>query len=199
MPARGEEITMRTSTRLLTLFALATSAFLITAPTLARAAGNPEHFVGHLVNTMASARFTRPFILEINRYASEADARRLTSVLAARGPLGLRDDFWRSNAGYLSIGGGLGYPIAAAFAEDTPSGRTIRVLLDRPLGFFETQYYSRSYRYPFTVVELNVDKNGNGEGRFILAAHLQSHGAETLEVESLGVMPFRLLHLRATS
>jgi hypothetical protein len=192
-------MTMRTSTRLLTAIALATSVFLFTAPTLARAAGNPQRFVGHLIDTMASARFTRPFVLEIDRFASAADARRLTGVLAARGPLGLRDDFWRSNAGYLSIGGGLGYPVAAAFEQDTPSGRTIRVFLDRPLGFFETQYYSRSYRYPFTVVELNVDKNGNGEGRFILAANLQSRGAETLEVESLGVMPFRLLHLRATS
>ena len=193
---------MRSSSRLLSVFALAASAFLVTAPTAARAAAAPEpapeHFVGHLINTMASARFTRPFILEIDRYASAADAQRLTGVLAARGRLGLRDDLWKSNAGYLSVGGGLGYPIAAAFVEDTPAGRTIRVFLDRPLGFFETQYYFRSYRYPFTVIELTVDKDGNGEGRFILAANLRSRGADTLEVESLGAMPFRLLHVRAS-
>jgi hypothetical protein len=204
--ARGKEILMRTSSRLLSVFALAASAFLVTAPPAARAAAAPEpapepapeHFVGHLIDTMASARFTRPFILEIDRYASAAEAQRLTGVLAARGRLGLRDDLWKSNAGYLSVGGGLGYPIAAAFVEDTPAGRTIRVFLDRPLGFFETQYYFRSYRYPFTVIELTVDKDGNGEGRFILAANLQSRGADTLEVESLGAMPFRLLHVRAS-
>jgi hypothetical protein len=188
---------MRTSTRLLSIFALATSALLITAPTAARAAAGSEQFVGHLINTTASARFTRPFTLEIDRYGSQADAQRLTGVLAARGQLALRDELWRRNAGYLSIGGGLGYPIAAAFSEETPSGRTIRVFLDRPLGFLETQYFRRSYSYPFTVIELSLDKNGNGEGLFIAAAKLQWHG-DTLEVESLGVMPNRLLHVRAS-
>jgi hypothetical protein len=193
---------MRTTIRLLSVFALAMSAFSSAAPAAAQAAPaapaaqGSEHFVGHLVNTTASARSTSPFILEIDRYANQADAQQLTGTLAARGQLALRDQLWNSNAGYISIGGRLGYPIAAAFVVETPTGRTIRVLVDRPLGFFETQYYSRSFRYPFAVVELNLDKNGNGEGNFIAAARLQQRG-ETLEITSLGTMPFRLLHVRA--
>jgi hypothetical protein len=189
---------MRKTTRLLSVLALATFALSFSAPTAARAAQGSELFVGHLVNTMASARFASPFVLQIDRWATQGDAQRLTGVLAARGEYALREDLWKSQAGYVRVGGRIAYPIAAAFVEETPSGRTIRVLLDRPLGFFETQYYSRSYHYPFAVVELNLDRNGKGEGRFIAAAKLQVRG-DTLEIESLGPLPMRLLHVRASA
>jgi len=77
-------------------------------------------------------------------------------------------------------------------ANETPAGRTIHVVMNRVLSPFEVQYYTRSSRYPFAVIELNLDKNGRGDGRLIAAARLRWQG-DTLEIESLGNQPFRLL------
>jgi hypothetical protein len=193
---------MRTRTRLFSILELVMIGAAITAITAitANAAAGPaepsERFSGSLVNTVAGAHFSQPFILAVDRYASQSDVQRLTGILADRGAYSLRDELWKRTAGYLSVGGGLGRPIAAVFSQDTPTGRTIHVLMNRPLLAFETQYYTRSSKYPFTVVELNLDKNGQGSGRLIGAAKLQMHG-DTLEIESLGIQPIHLLAVRA--
>jgi hypothetical protein len=94
-------------------------------------------------------------------------------------------------------------------SQETANGRTLHVVLNRPLSLREVQYFSRSSKYPFTVLEfsrsskypftvleLNVDKNGKGDGRLLGAAKMQMHG-DTLEFESLGIQPIRLLAVRA--
>jgi hypothetical protein len=60
---------------------------------------------------------------------------------------------------------------------------------------FEVQYSTRSSKYPFSLIELTVDRNGHGEGRLIGAAKLRMRGNE-LSFESLGTQPLRLLDVR---
>jgi hypothetical protein len=188
----------RPRTRLSSIFQLAMAVAVTTAVAAGAAApaAPVERFSGSLVNTVAGARSSQPFILAVDRYASQSDVQRLTGILAEKGSYSLRDELWKRTAGYLSVGGGIGYPIAAVLSQDTPTGRTIHVLLNRPLFAFEAQYYTRSSKYPFTVVELNLDKNGQGSGRLIGAAKLQMRG-DTLEIESLGIQPIHLLAVRA--
>jgi hypothetical protein len=190
---------MRSRTRrlllIIELVLISAAATALAAAAAVEPAAQPEHFTGSLVNTMAGARFSQPFILSVDRFASDADLQRLAGILAARGPYFLRDELWKENAGYLRIGGRIGYPIAAVFAQETPAGRSLRVVLNRPLSSFEVAHYTRSSKYPFSVVELNLDKNGKGEGHFIAAAKMQLEG-KTLEIESLGVQPLRLLAVR---
>ena len=158
---------------------------------------HPDQFTGSLVNTVAGARSSQPFILSVDHYAGGAEVQYLTGLLAEKGPYSLRDELWKHSAGYLRIGGRLGYPVAAVLSQDTATGRKLTVVLNRPLSAFEVQYYARSSMYPFTVLELDLDQNGAGHGTLIGAARMRMRG-DTLEVQSLGVQPLRLLAVRAS-
>lgn len=192
---------MRTHIRQRAIFALA----LVSAMTTAVAAGaatapvepamHPEQFTGSLVNLERGARFSQPFLLDVDHYATESEAQHLMDVLTAKGPYSLRDELWKNQAGYLSIGGGIGFPVGAVFSQATPDGRIVRVLLNRRLGNFEVQSYARSSKYLFTVVELHLDKNGKGDGLLVGDAKMQFSG-DTLTVTSLGTLPVRLLAVR---
>jgi len=118
-------------------------------------------------------------------------------LLAEKGPYSLRDELWKHSAGYLRIGGRLGYPVAAVLSQDTATGRKLTVVLNRPLSAFEVQSYARSSMYPFSVLELDLDQNGEGHGTLIGAARMRMRG-DTLEVQSLGVQPLRLLAVRGS-
>jgi hypothetical protein len=188
---------MRTPTRLLMIPTLVMAAALGTAIAAGAVADHPDEYTGNMVNTMAGVRFNQPFVLSVGHYADNADVQRLTGTLAAKGQYSLRDDLWRQpSAGYLRVGGRLGYPVAAVLSQETATGRTLHVVLNRPLAAREVQYFTRSSKYPFTVLELNIDRNGKGEGHLLGAAKMQMNGA-TLEFESLGVQPVRLLAVRA--
>jgi hypothetical protein len=170
-----------------------------TAPAAASAAASahPDQFTGSLVNTVAGARFSQPFILSVDHYAGGAEVQYLTGLLAEKGPFSLRDELWKHSAGYLRIGGRIGYPVAAVLSQETATGRKLTVVLNRPLSAFEVQYYARSSMYPFSVLELELDQNGEGHGTLIGAARMRMRG-DTLEIQSLGVQPLRLLAVRAS-
>jgi len=170
-----------------------------TAPAAAAAAdaAHPDQFTGSLVNTVAGARFSQPFILSVDHYTGGAEVQHLTGLLAEKGPYSLRDELWKHSVGYLRIGGRLGVPVAAVLSQDTATGRKLTVVLNRPLSAFEVQYYARSSMYPFSVLELDLDQNGAGQGTLIGAARMRMLG-NTLEIQSLGVQPLRLLAVRAS-
>jgi hypothetical protein len=175
-------------------------AFLITlSASAASATSEPsreaERFTGSLVNTVAGAARSQPFVLTIARYASNAEVEQLTGVLAKSGAYPLRDAFWRVRAGTLSIGGGLGLPVSVAVRQETASGSKLYVFLNRPLSTREVAFGHRSAHYPFSVLELDLDQRGHGEGVLIAAARLRlEQGA--LDITSLGIQPLRLLAVR---
>src|SRR5579863_2916789 len=156
-----------------------------------------ERFTGNLVNLNAGARRSQPFTLTIDRYATQHDVDRFTGILAESGNMVLRDVLWRKHAGTLTIGGGIGYPVSFAIAQETPQGRRIRVFVDRPMSGFALTHGFRSSQYPFSVIELNVDGSGRAEGNFIGAARL-TYKRGTLEIKSLGPQPIRLVDIRTS-
>ncbi len=172
--------------------AVTAGAAMAGASTGGAAATQPERFTGNLVDTLATARDSRPFILSIDHVTDVSEIQRFNGVLTGQGLYHLRDELWKQNAGYLSIGGGLGYPVAAVLSQETPNGRLLRVVLNRPEWIREVQSYARSSKYPFTVLELKLDQNGKGDGLVIGAAKLQLQG-DDLQIKSLGSIPLRLL------
>jgi hypothetical protein len=188
---------MRASRKSVLIPVLVLAAAASTAIAAGAAAAHPDQFTGSLVNTAAGARSSRPFILSVDHYADEAEVQRLTGVLAEKGAYSLRDELWKHSAGYLSIGGRIGLPVAAVLSQETAAGRKLTVVLNRPLSAFEVQYFTRSSKYPFSVLELELDQNGQGEGKLIAAAKMRMRG-DTLTIESLGTQPLRLLAVRAS-
>jgi hypothetical protein len=186
---------MRSKARSSLILGLAALSLMASAAAAGAAAEHADQFTGNLVNTQASARSSQPFILGIDHYATSDDLQQLAAALRSKNRYAVRDELWKKSAGFLSIGGRLGYPVAEVFSFDTPAGRKLYAVIDRPMRQGEVQNGTRSSRYPFSVVELNIDRNGRGEGTFIAAAKLKVR-ADTLEVISLGVQPFRLLKVQ---
>lgn len=140
---------------------------------------------------------TAPVIIHLDHYSSDADVERLSGILAGKGPDALRDALWSQEVGYIRVGGGLGYPIAAARSRETPNGRVIRMMIDRPISQREVLNSTFSSDYPFSYIEINLDRSGKGEGQFFAAAKVSLKKDGTLTVESFSPQPLRLLSVQA--
>jgi hypothetical protein len=168
-------------------------ALLVTGALAAQLSG--EQLVGNLVNLTNGG--TAPVVIHIDHYTSDAEVANLKGILASKGPDALRDALWNLEAGYIRIGGGLGYPIAVARSKpDGKGGRLVRLMLDRPIAFRELANNTRSVDYPFTYLELNLDQAGNGEGKMIVAAKVTLTGENSVEIESLGTQPIKILQVK---
>ena len=140
---------------------------------------------------------TAPVVIHIDHYSSDAEVQRLAGILQKKGPDALRDALWDQEIGYIRIGGGLGYPIAAARSRPGDhGGRIVRLMIDRPISQREVIDNTRTVDYPFAYVEIKLDKAGKGEGQFYQAAKVSLNG-NTLDVESYNPQPLRLLSVRS--
>jgi hypothetical protein len=156
-----------------------------------------ERFTANLVDPAGTfGRFhsnTAPVTIHIDHYTSDVEVQQLTGILQQKGPDALRDALWDEEAGFIRIGGGLGYPIAAARSHPTDNGgRVIRLMLDRPISQREVINNTRTVDYPFGYIEIKLDASGKGEGQFYQAAKVAINGGK-LDVENYSPQPLRLL------
>lgn len=166
---------------------------------LSTAAFAETQLIGNLVAPAGSARRTgtAPVVIHIDHYTSDAETQRLAGVLQRKGPNALRDALWDQEAGYIRVGGGLGYPIAAARSHPMPDGGTlVRLMIDRPLSQREVINNLRTSDYPFSFVEIKLDRNGKGDGQFYQAAKVSLRG-DRLEVDNYSPQPLKLLGVHA--
>ena len=72
---------------------------------------------------------------------------------------------------------------SAALRDLNPDG-TERIVLvtDRPMSFWERRDGGRSTDYPFTVIELRLQPNGEGEGKVSVATRISVSRNERLVV-----------------
>jgi len=160
-----------------------------------RGEARADQFTANLVSLQGGG--AAQAVIHIDHYTSDQERNKLKSKLAAKGPDALRDDLWDLESGYIRIDGGLGYPIAVARSQPAANGgRVIRIMIDRPLSFRELASNARSADYPFSYIELHLDRNGKGEGTMIPAAKVTLSGGTT-DVEAFGPVPWRLLNVRA--
>ncbi len=136
-----------------------------------------------------------PILIYIEQYSSDEEVAKLRGILAEKGPEALSDALWDYEKGYIRIGGGLGYPIAAARTRDTDSGRVVRIMIDRAISFRELARNARSLDYPFSYIELTLDESGKGEGKMYAAAQVKLENGG-VEIESYTAQPLRLLNVQ---
>jgi len=90
--------------------------------------------------------------------------------------------------------GGVGYQIAYVRNIQTASGRTIRLLTDRPIGIGEAMNNTRSRDYDISIIELHLgaDKEKN-KGSLIPGARiLVNKKSKQIEIESYHASAWRL-------
>lgn len=89
------------------------------------------------------------------------------------------------------------------YASETPlpdGGRRIVMALDRTIGFWEAANRPRTIDYPFTFIQIQVDKNGEGEGKLSIATKVSfDKKKNAIELETYASEPLRLQGVRVKS
>ncbi len=157
-------------------------------------AARAERFTATLVNPERGG--TTPVVIGIEQYSTPAEIKKLSGILANKGPDALREALWDLEKGYIRVGSSLGYPIAVATSTPTANGRVIHLMMDRQISFREFASGARSLDYPFSYIEIKLGKDGKGEGQMFAAAKI-SLTAGTVDVENYNFVPLKLLNVRA--
>ena len=182
-------------------FAAVCLSALVAIPVAAQSnMAGPEKFTAFAVdvsNITPRAR-TTPVDITINRWSSDADRDRLLDILRTNGQGALLDALQKMPVvGYLTTPGSLRYDLHFARQRgEAEGGRAIFLLTDRYVGSWEAANRPRTIDYPFTLIKLQVDKDGNGDGNATIYTKITAKDAGTIELENYTNQPVTLNHVR---
>lgn len=139
-----------------------------------------------------------PINILVYSITPDEDVARLINIMKTGGQDALVDAFDKEpQRGRISPVGRLGNDLNYIRAIDTPKGRILRMVSNRNMSFMELTNAGRSTDYPFGILELVIGSDGKIEGTAIGGAKLEVKD-NTLEVESYGIQPLRLMNLKKT-
>jgi hypothetical protein len=156
----------------------------------------PEKFTAFAVdiNSTRAGAATSVVDITINRWSPDADRDRLLKVLQDKGQDGLLSDLQKLPVvGYMNTPGSLRYDIHFARERPDPEGgHTIFLMTDRRIPAWEAINRPRRFDYPFTLIQLKVDKDGNGVGKASVATKITQTKDGTIELEDFNNVPVML-------
>ncbi|HET7219442.1 MAG TPA: hypothetical protein VFJ02_15400 [Vicinamibacterales bacterium] len=199
MPLHSEEMTtMRTVLLPSLAFAsvIAAAGLLPAADVSAQKA--VERFTGFAIN-MNSGPSTATVDFTIERWSTNAERDKLLAILQEE------KDVYRANqkllstlqrmpkVGYIRTPERLAWDLR--FARQMPledGGRRIVLATDRPIGFREARNQPRTMDYPFTIVEVQLDKNDRGSGKILAGTKIYiDKKSNELVLENYAQQPIR--------
>jgi hypothetical protein len=130
----------------------------------------------------------------INKWSSEEEFNRLLAVFRNKGQDALLSELQDlPKVGYISTPGSLSYDLRFARQRSEPEGgRMIYLMTDRPIGGWEARNRPRTIDYPFTLIQLHVDKDGTGEGKASIYTKITETKDGTIELENYASQPVML-------
>ena len=184
----------------LILVAAAASAALLMPPALS-GQGQKEEFTGFAIN-MNSGPSTATVDFTIERWSTDEERNALLSILTeVKDPYKANAQLLTAlqrmpKAGYIRTTKTLAWDLRYAHQNTLEEGgRRIVVATDRPIGFREAANQTRTMDYPFTIVEIRLDKNDKGSGKILAGTRLLiEKGA--LVLENYGQQPIRFNEIR---
>jgi hypothetical protein len=186
-------ITDRIGTRIIGIaLALAGVAFLA-----AETVPQKEEFQAFAITPALNSMRTISSIMSISidRWSTETEMSELVEAFNARGQDGLLALLQNQpKVGYFRMPDRIGYALRYAFQQpDGQGGRRIVLATDRAMDFYEISNQDRSFSYPFTVIEIHLNKDNRGEGQISTAAKIiVSLDGKYFDVEDFGPLPVLL-------
>lgn len=136
--------------------------------------------------------------ISIDRWTTDAELADLVGAFNARGQDGLLDVLQKTpRIGYFRMPDSrtytIEYELHCAFQQpDDQGGRRIFLATDRAIRYFDVIEKFRTRNYPFTVVELRLNKDNRGEGTIAVNAKIiVSTGGKYFDLENYD--PLRVL------
>jgi hypothetical protein len=162
-----------------------------------------ESFTGFAIN-MNSGPSTATVDFTIERWSTDAERDKLLAILQEE------KDEYRANqklltalqklpkVGYIRTTRTLAWDLHYARQQPLPDGgRQIILGTDRPIGFAEARNQPRSMDYPFTIVEVRLDKNDRGEGKILFGTKIYiDKKTNNLVLENYAQQPVRFNEIK---
>jgi hypothetical protein len=190
------EVTMRSA------LAAVLAAGLAVAVPAAQSNMPREKFTAFAVDigTMAPRATASPVDITISRWSTDAERDRLLSIFRDKGQDALLDALQKLPVvGYINTPGSLKYDLHFAWQRpEAEGGRMVFLMTDRYIGAWEARNRPRTIDYPFTLIQLNVDKNGAGEGKASVYTRITEAKDGTIELENFSSQPVMLNQVRKT-
>jgi hypothetical protein len=162
--------------------------------------GERVRFVAFAINMgPGAARTSSTVDINIDRWSSEAERKALVTAFAEKGEDALLRELTKTKSvGNIRLPTSVGYTLH--FARQVPlpdGGRRVLIATDRRIDFWEARNQPRSMDYRFTLIELRLNRNGEGEGKLALATKIAFNKKENvIELENYGDEPVRLNQVR---
>jgi hypothetical protein len=177
--------------------ALATAALAALFASSYPAAQTTERFTGAAINMNRGAASNIDIV--INRYSTDSERDRLMAVMMERGPEKLLDTLQSlPRVGYFRTPDSTGWDIHFARKMPGPDGgERITLITDRRIGFWEASRQPRSFDYPFTVIELRLNGDGEGEGKMSIATKIiADKDSNTIVLENYDLQQVQLNNIK---
>jgi hypothetical protein len=146
-----------------------TSASILTLGLSAQTMGSPERYSASAINTNNGQAGN--IDITVNRWSTDKQRDALMAVVTQKGPEKLLDALQDMPAvGHFGTPGNLSWDIHFARKTQLPDGGERVVLItDRRIGFWEAANRPRSIDYPFTFIDIRLNRDGRGEGKMSVA------------------------------
>jgi hypothetical protein len=191
------EYTTRVEGLMLAVLALALGPGIPAAAQAQQYQDLPQTFTAFGINMNAGARVRAGTIeITIERWSTDAERDKLLDTLIEKGADKLLDvlQSLKPRVGFVRSSTSLGWDLhyVRQIVHDDGS-RRILLATNRPVSFFELRNNTRSTDYEFTLVELRLNKDGKGEGKYAPAVKVNyDKETRTIQIENYGQEPVRL-------
>lgn len=159
--------------------------------------GSPERFTAMAVNMDRGGSNTVEIV--VNRWSTDKERDRLLSTLMDKGANKLLDVLQDTpKVGYIRTPGSIGWDLHYARRAPLPDGgERVVIATDRPISFREASNQPRSIDYPFTVIEIHLNAEGDGDGTMSAATKITADREQKMIVlENYGTTPVLLQSVR---
>ena len=171
---------------------------LVCSLALAQTNRQPERFTANAVSLSTQYGTGQQTVeINVNRWSTSSDREVLIAALMKSPDELLKQLQKMRPVGTIRTPDSIGYDLH--YAQQTPlpeGGRRIVIATDRPIGFSEATNRPRSIDYPFTVIQMNLDRNGMGSGTMSYATRITTKN-NIIELEDFATQPIMLNNIRA--
>jgi hypothetical protein len=160
----------------------------------------PEKFTAFAVDISNTAPRANSSVvdIEIKRWSTDAERDQLLEVFRAKGQHSLLAALQKMPVvGGIRTPGSLNYDIHFARQRaGADGGREIFLMTDRYIGAWEAANRPRTIDYPFTLIQLDLDKNDRGVGKASIATQITQDPDGTIVLENFSSQPVMLNEVR---
>lgn len=177
--------------------AICAVAVVFVAPVAAQ--NEKESFTGFAINMNRSGTAVIDFTIE--RWSTDAEREQLLSIIAEKKDP--TQDLLKALQKMPKVGG-IRTPQTLAWDlryarqfKDPEGGRRIVLATDRPIGFSEARNSARTMDYPFTIIEIRLNANDEGEGKILAGTKIfVDQKTKEIVLENWGQQPTRFNEIK---